>query len=448
DGHEFVGDAVARGAVAVVVQARARDQGLGPSVHSFGVAGLQPGPGSSGPIVFVVPSSLKALQDLAAFWRSRFECRVVAVTGSVGKSSTKELTAAVLRQRFNVLKSEGNYNNEIGLPLTLLRLEPRHQAVVLEMGMYAQGEIAELCRIARPIVGIVTNVGPTHIERLGTIERIAEAKSELPQALPPDGVAVLNGDDERVRAMRHKTSARVLVYGLHSGADVWASDIESFGLEGIGFALHYERERLHVRVPLLGRHSVHTSLAAAAVGVAEGMSWDQIVRGLQDVSAQLRLIAVRGEQGTTLLDDTYNASPSSSIAALNLLSELGGRKIAVLGDMLELGDLQLQGHELVGGRAAQVVDLLVAVGEKGRWIGQGARQAGLTQDQVKFADSNAVAIDLLRLAIRSGDVILVKGSRGARMEEIVAALALPRNRRGAGAAWREWRERGLTWRGR
>jgi UDP-N-acetylmuramoyl-tripeptide--D-alanyl-D-alanine ligase len=395
-------------------------------VHFIDVAGLQPSPGFSVPVVFIAPSSLQALHDLAAFWRNRFpKCKTIGITGSVGKSSTKELAAAVLRQRFKVLKSEGNLNNEIGLPLVLLQMDEQHERAVLEMGMYALGEIQELCRIAQPAMGVVTNVGTSHLGRLGSIEKIAEAKSELPQALPVDGIAILNGDDPHVAAMKGKTRARTFLYGLGPHNDIWADDIESFGLEGISFALHCGKDHLHVRVPLLGRHSVHTALAAASVGVAEEMSWDEILRGLQDVAAQLRLIAVPGEKNTTILDDTYNASPSSSLAALNLLAELGGRKIAVLGDMLELGEMELQGHKVVGGRAAQVVDLLVAIGVKGRWIGEEAREAGLSEKQVLFADGNAQAIEELRQAMRQGDVILIKGSRGAMMEEIVAALARP-----------------------
>jgi UDP-N-acetylmuramoyl-tripeptide--D-alanyl-D-alanine ligase len=291
------------------------------------------------------------------------------------------------------------------------------------MGTYALGEISDLCRIAQPAIGVVTNVGPSHLERLGSLENIAKAKSELPQALPADGFAILNGDDRRVEAMKNKTHARAFLYGLEPRHDLWANDIESHGLEGISFAMHRGGEHLHVRVPLLGRHSVHTALAAAAVGVVENIEWDEILRGLQDVAAQLRLIAVPGERGATLLDDSYNASPSSSLAALNLLAELSGRKIAVLGDMLELGELELQGHKVVGGRAAQVVDLLVVVGAKGRWIGEEALATGLSKNQVLFADGNGQAIEMLRQVMRTGDVILVKGSRGVKMEEIVAALA-------------------------
>ncbi len=266
-------------------------------------------------------------------------------------------------------------------------------------------------------------LSPVHLERLGSLERIAQAKAELVESLPTDGAAILNGDDARVLAMREKARARVVTFGLDPHCDVWADDIASFGLDGIAFVLHHRREHLHVRVPLLGRHSVHTALAATAVGLVEDLAWDEILRGLQDVSAQLRLLVVQAEKGATLLDDTYNASPASSLAALNLLADLSERKIAVLGDMLELGAEELRGHQVVGGRAAQVVDVVIAVGKRGRWIGEAARASGLSAHQVFFAETNAQAIDMLKSVMQPGDMILIKGSRGAKMEEIVSALA-------------------------
>ncbi len=443
DGHVFIADALERGAVAILAEPRVTEQGLGPSVHFVetglptSVAGLQPSPALSIPIVFVAPSALLALQKLAAYWRLKFpQCQAIGVTGSVGKSSTKELITSVLRRRFIVLKSEGNLNNEIGLPLSLLQLNELHTRAVLEMGMYARGEIRALCEIATPRIGVVTNVGPSHLERLGSMERIAQAKGELVEALPPDGVAILNADDPLVRTMNAKTRARVFTYGLDPQADLWADEIEGLGLEGIAFVLHHGKERLHMRVPLLGRHSVHTALAAASVGVVEGLAWEEILKGLEDPSAQLRLIAVPGENGATILDDTYNASPASSLAALNLIAELAERKIAVLGDMLELGALAEQGHLVVGGRAAQVVEVLIAVGELGKKIGVAAREAGLASDQVFFAETNEQAVKILREVMRPDDVILVKGSRGAKMEEIVSALTRPNEGARENVEWR------------
>lgn len=429
DGHTFIPDALARGAVAFLAESRAQvGTGLGPNVHWIhtaqpGVAGLQLSPFPLAPIGFITPSSLQALQQLAGFWRRAFQCQVIGVTGSVGKSSTKEVIAAVLRQRYNTLKSEGNLNNEIGLPLTVLQLNESHARAVLEMGMYALGEIKTLCDIARPRIGVVTNVGPVHLERLGTIENIARAKAELIEALPEDGVAILNGDDERVSAMKSRTRARVFSYGLNPHCDVFAEAIVTHGLYGIEFTLHYGGEKFRVHTPLIGRHNVYTALAASAVGWVDGLSWDEIARGLQAVSAQLRLRAVETTNGATILDDTYNSSPASALAALDVLADLSGRKIAVLGDMLELGAEEWRGHQVVGARAASIVDELIAVGHRGKWIGEAARDAGLSEKHILFARDNSQAIEGLRALIRPGDQILVKGSRGAKMEEIVDALA-------------------------
>ena len=432
DGHDFVPQAIAQGAVAIIAE-RPLDpalcQVLDLRTPSADVAHLEP----DRPVCLVTTNSLAGLQQAAAYWRRQHTVSTVGITGSIGKTTSKEMIAALLRQRYRTLKSEGNYNNEIGLPLTLLRLTGEHQQVVLEMGMYDLGEIAHLAAIAQPRIGVVTNVGPTHLERLGTIERIAQAKAELPQALPTaeeGGVAILNADDERVRAMAALTQARIFTYGLQPGADLWADDIESYGLEGLRFHVHYRDQTLHVKIPLLGRHSVHTALTAAAVALVEGLSWEEIVTGLHDQSVQLRLIAVPGPGGSTILDDTYNASPASSIAALNLLAELPGRKLAVLGDMYELGHYAAEGHRLVGRRARDVVDLLITVGPLGQIIGLEARDAGMPAAAVQHVETNAEAVTLLRTLSQPGDIILVKGSRGTKMDQIVADLANSHTPRG------------------
>jgi UDP-N-acetylmuramoyl-tripeptide--D-alanyl-D-alanine ligase len=427
DGHDFIPQAIANGAIAIIAE---RLPPAGTCV-AFDVRDWPSGSGEvelSIPLCLVVPNSVAALQQAAAHWRRQHEVRVIGITGSIGKTTAKEVVAAVVSQHYRTLKSEGNYNNEIGLPLTLLHLTSSHERVVLEMGMYDVGEIAHLAHIALPQVGAVTNVGPTHLERLGTIERIAQAKAELPLALPAaeqGGVAILNADDEWVRAMADQTRARVFSYGLTPSAHLWANDIESHGLEGIRFRFHYGPEAVYARVPMLGRHSIHTALCAAAVGLVEGLAWEEIIAGLRDQSAQLRLVAVPGPAGSTILDDTYNASPASCIAALNLLDEVDGRKIAVLGDMYELGRYEEKGHRIVGRRARDVADLLVTVGRLGRIIGEEALQAGMDAASVYLVETNAQAIDLLRTLVKPGpvaDKILVKGSRGMAMEEIVAAL--------------------------
>jgi UDP-N-acetylmuramoyl-tripeptide--D-alanyl-D-alanine ligase len=430
DGHDYVTEAFDRGAIAALVHRTPDAACWTLDIEKQRAENQAPGSLLSDsltlPICLKVANTLKGLQQLATYWRARYSPRVVGITGSVGKSSTKELTWAVLRQRFNTLKSPGNLNNEIGLPLTLLRLDDSHERVVLEMGMYDLGEISELCDIAMPHIGVVTNVGPTHLERLGTIERIVQAKAELVQALPADGAAILNQDDPFVRPMAQQTQAHVFTYGLAPEADLWASDIVSEGLEGIRFVLHYQSEAIHAKVPLLGRHSVHTSLRAAAVGLVEGMTWHEIMTGLQDSTIQLRLVSVSGINGSTLLDDTYNASPVSTIAALNLLDDLSGRKIAVLGDMAELGGYEEEGHRRVGCRAVDTVELLISVGHRARLIAEEARACGLSPDAVIEVETNDQAIAYLRQILQSGDTVLVKGSRSMAMEEIVTALQIPR----------------------
>jgi UDP-N-acetylmuramoyl-tripeptide--D-alanyl-D-alanine ligase len=422
DGHTYVNHAFSRGAQAALVSRPVDAPGVLIDARRPQALAL---PAAGAPVCILVDDPLAALQRVAAAWRSRFSARVVGITGSVGKTTTKEITAAVLRQRFVTLKNQGNLNNEIGLPLTVLELNQQHQRVVLEMGMYDLGEIAHLCRIAQPQVGVVTNVGPVHLERLGTIERIAQAKTELVRALPAGGVAVLNADDPLVAAMAGETQAQVFWYGLSPKAHLWADEIEGEGLDGIRFRFHYQHEVLHVRVPLLGRHSVHTALRAAAVGLVEGLSWEEIVRGMQQLDVQLRLIAARGLNGATLLDDTYNASPASTLAALNLLADLpvaNGRRIAVLGDMLELGSYEEEGHRKVGVRAADVVDILITVGLRARLIAAEAAAAGLAPAKVLALDTAEAALAELRSILGPGDVVLVKGSRAARMDEIAAAL--------------------------
>ena len=423
DGHDYVSDAFSRGAVAAIVERDVDAEGLlldlADRTRTLPVDW-------SLPLVLKVTDSLHALQRAATFWRRQHEPRVIGITGSVGKTTTKELTAVVLERRYVTLKSEASYNNEIGLPLTLMHLSGEHERVVLEMGMYDVGEIADLARIGQPHVGVVTIIGPVHLERAGTIERIVEAKSELLEALPPapEGVAILNYDDERVRGMAQATSARLFYYGLSPEADLWADRIEGLGLNGIRFRLHHEGETLHIRIPLLGRHSVHTALRAAAVGLIEGLTWQEVIEGLRGPSAQLRLAAVSGPEGSTILDDTYNASPASTMAALNLLEELEGRKIAVLGAMLELGNYEREGHEKVGMRAMDVADVLITVGPLGSLIGETALHWGMPDQCVHILDENADVVDLLEQIVTGDDVILVKGSRAMEMEEIVAALSV------------------------
>lgn len=419
DGHDYVAQAFASGAVAAIVERPLPGDHLTIDTRS----GQLPASLSfDRPVCLLVNNTLAALQQAARAWRARFNVRVVGITGSVGKTTTKELTARVLAQRFRTLKSAGNRNNEIGLPLTLLDLRPEHERAVLEMGMYTTGEIALLCELARPAVGVVTMIGPVHLERVGSMEGIVRAKRELVEALPADGVAVLNKDDERVMGMTAHTRARVFTYGLNRSADLWASNIHSMGLQGVRFTLNYRRERLSIKMGLLGRHSVHTALRAAAVGLLEGMQWDEILAGLTAQQSQLRLVTVPGPDDSILIDDTYNSSPDSAMAALNLLKDLDGRRVAVLGDMLELGHVEEASHRLVGRRVADVAQVLVAVGPRAHWIAAEALAVGMPPARVFEAADAETAVPLLLDLIQPRDVVLVKGSLGVRMDRIVAAL--------------------------
>lgn len=409
DGHDFVLEAFVKGAKAALVQ-RLPEAALVQSV-------TRPLP------MILVKDTLAGLQELALHWRQSLGLTVVGVTGSVGKTTTKEVMAGVLARRFRLLKSEGNLNTEIGVPLTLLRATPADRIVVLEMGMYALGEIRTLARLSRPDVGVVTNVGPNHLERLGSIERIAEAKAELVDELPESGLAVLNYDDDRVRSMSSR--AAVAYYGLDPRCDFWADAVQSRGLQGIEFDLRHGEDWIHVRMPLLGLHSVHAALAAAAVAHRQGMSLEEIAGALHEVSSALRLIVTAGVNGSTIVDDTYNASPASTLAALNLLAELDGRKVAVLGDMLELGSFAEEGHRMVGHRAADVADVIIAVGELGKTIGSEALASGKAEESVLLAATTEEAVDHLKRILRPGDCVLVKGSRGMRMEQIVGAIRCP-----------------------
>ncbi len=410
DGHRFVSEAVHGGASVVLVE------------HPVDL------PAGTDVAVAQVTDSLVALQELAAWWRARSTVRVVGITGSTGKTIAKEIVADVLASALRVLRNEGNLNSETGLPMTLLRLEPWHQAAVLEMSMYTEGEIARLAEIARPEVGVVLAVHPTHLERAGSLQAISRAKSELPAALPADGLAVLNADDANVLAMRAITAATVRTFGLGPDADVRATEVESHGIDGTSFTLDAPWGRRRLRSATPGRHLVPHALAAATVAEHFGVPLDEVEAALAVGSrADHRMAVVEATGGATVIDDTYNASPVSVAAALDFLGESpvgpGRSRYAVLGDMLELGPAEERLHREIGARAAGVADALVAVGERGRWIGEGARAAGLRRvSEARDADEAVVAVER-DLAPGVGDVLLVKGSRGIELDRLVAALS-------------------------
>jgi UDP-N-acetylmuramoyl-tripeptide--D-alanyl-D-alanine ligase len=425
DGHAYVEDAFRAGALAALVGRPVAGHPLVDVASGERPATWRP------PILVRVADPLAALQRAAGARRlAHPHLTVVGVTGSVGKTTTKEAVAAVLARGGETLHSAGNRNNEIGLPLTLLGLRPAHRYAVLEMGMYALGEIAALCEIARPTVGVVTNVGPVHLERLGTIERIAAAKEELLAALPAGGVAVLHGDDPRVSAMTTPPGVRRLTYGRGVANDLRATRVVGEGLAGVRFAVRLRaREdlglaagRAEFRIPTAGVHTVLAALAATGVGLISGLGWDAIAEGLAGQGAALRLAPKRTRAGATLLDDSYNASPLSMRAALDLLAALPGRRVAVLGDMLELGAHEARGHRAVGARAARAADVLVTVGPRAERIAREALRRGLAPEAVHVVAGVPEATACVAGLLGEGDVLLVKGSRGVGLEALVAAL--------------------------
>lgn len=409
DGHRYIPGALENGARAVLLSQ------LPTESPPHGVTFVQ------------TADTVRALGMLGAYWRTKMPARVVGITGSVGKTSTKEVLASVLSSAFVTLRSQKSHNNEIGLPLSLLALRSDVEVAVLEMGgAYEMGEITYLCSLARPDIGVVTNVGYAHVGRMGTLERIAETKSELVRGLPRDGLAVLNRDDPHVRAMADAAPCPVLWYGLDPGSEVSADEIVSDGLKGICFCLRIGRATYpNVKAPLLGRHSVHTILASVAVAHAEGIPDEQIVAAIRGLEPGLRLMVNQGVNGSTLLDDTYNANPTSTLAALNLLADIEGRKVAVLGDMAELGDFAEEGHIRVGRRAAEVCDVLHAIGPLSRHTIDAALQAGMPAPSVHWYSSADEALAELRQTLGKNDTVLLKGSRVMGLDKLASTLSVP-----------------------
>jgi UDP-N-acetylmuramoyl-tripeptide--D-alanyl-D-alanine ligase len=417
DGHDFAAKAAAWGAAGVVVSR---------PLTLF----------QDDKVVILVPDTVEALQNLARYHRGLVRIPVIGVTGSIGKTTTKDMIAAVLEEKGRTLKTSGNYNNEIGLPLTLLDLAPDHQAAVIEMGMRGLGEIDFLCRIAVPTLGVITNIDLVHIERLGSLENIARAKGELLDFLGAGGTAVLNGDDPQLRRLGANFHGRVIYYGLNDDADVTADCISlepdssrfTVRVKG-GLAASGQQSglaALEIILPVPGRHNVLNALAAVAVGAALALDADMIRRGLERLElTRMRLEAVRGYRNSFLLNDTYNASPASMMAALEVLigRKGNGAAIAVLGNMLELGDWAVSAHNRVGRAVAELgVDYLIVVGDLAVHIARGAAEAGMDRSRIWECGSNQMAVDLVKEIVNPGDSILIKGSRGMKMEEITAVL--------------------------
>jgi UDP-N-acetylmuramoyl-tripeptide--D-alanyl-D-alanine ligase len=409
DGHDFIPGAFEGGAQAALTKRGTED------IHAAS---------QEGKVLIKVDSTLKALQDIAAYYRKRFSIPFVGITGSVGKTSTKDMVASALGAVYNVLKNEGNLNNEIGVPLTILRLEESHQAAVVEMGMSGFGEIRTLTGIVKPKVGIITNIGISHIEKLGTRQNILKAKLELLEGLQPDGLLILNADDVMLSGVKDLLDVRTVSYGLEDGADYQAYNVRSRGENGIDFGILIGGRDYSVHLPVPGIHNVYNALAALAAGRELGVDVQDLINGIAAYSPESMRLNIVRENGITVINDAYNASPQSVKAAIDVLDELeAGRRIAVLGDMLELGDWSTKAHLETGNNVAgSSVEMIITVGTAAADIARGAVEAGFPPENAVMTGSNEEALDYLRSIVRKGDAVLVKGSRGMKMEEIVNGL--------------------------
>ncbi len=410
DGHSFIGDAVSKGAKTVVID-RQKKGIVTPEVY-----------GKSA--VIMVSDTKKALRDLALWYRNKFNLSVVGITGTNGKTTTKDMIARVLSSKFRVLKSPESYNNLIGVPLTLFQLNPEYEVLVLEMGMSSPGEISILTQISQPQIGVITNIGPAHLESMQSMQKIAKAKFELPDNMPSTKTLVLNADDRILakRITQAELEEKMVSFGVKKKADFVADQIEANGNGYISFRVN---QNTFVKLSLLGWHNVYNALAAFAVGSLLGVEELKIKEGLESFSpSRLRMELVTIDN-IRIINDSYNANPVSMEKALETLKNMKtfGRKIAVLGDMLELGDQGMDFHLELGRKASQSgVNLLITIGPLAKFIGEGGREGGLNAgDVLSFENNQEVSLYLLD-NLKKGDLVLVKGSRKMRTEEIVFNL--------------------------
>jgi UDP-N-acetylmuramoyl-tripeptide--D-alanyl-D-alanine ligase len=407
DGHDFVPDALKRGAWGAVVDRTALEN------RYASLGGLKN--------ILPVEDTLFALQEMSRLHRKKFSIPVVGITGSNGKTTTKEMLAAILKQGGPVLKNEGNLNNHIGVPLTLMKMNAGHRSAAVEMGMSAPGEIDMLVRLVAPTVGVITNIGPAHLEFFGTLEKVADAKGELLDNLAPDATAVLNADDRFLGALKQKCRCSIVTFGIRNKADVSAVKVQP-GREFTDLTIIAQGKEANVRLRALGAHNISNALAAAAAALAAGVPLDAVKYGLDAFSPVAGRSEIRQLEGRTLLCDYYNANPASMNAALATLVTLspGRKSIAVLGDMLELGEAGREAHRALGASVAQSgVDVLVTFGPLAKEVRAGAIEAGMGRERVLEAMTHAEAARFIRELSRPGDAVLIKGSRGMKMEKIL-----------------------------
>jgi UDP-N-acetylmuramoyl-tripeptide--D-alanyl-D-alanine ligase/murE/murF fusion protein len=402
NGEDFAQDAINKGAAAVLVSKTA------PKIEG---------------VVLKVDDTLTAYQQIAKSWRERFQIPVVSITGSNGKTTTKDLTAAALSSLGKVCKTSANFNNEIGVPMTLLEINETHKAAVVEIGMRGLHQIETLAQYVKPNIGIVINVNETHIEILGSIENIAKAKGELVQAIQAGGTVILNADNPYTLDMKKiaNDGVKILTYGLDNAADLTAENISVDG-GNTNFVLNYGGQKYKFEIPLIGRHNVSNALAAIAAGLSVGLSIEEIQRGISSLVATKMRFEVIQRENFTIINDAYNASPASMQAAIKTVAEIyDNRKIAVLADMLELGEISEKVHREVGKQLAENnFDTLITLGELGKFIAAGAADAGLKN--IYSVETHEDAAKKILEVVKSGDVVLFKASHGMHLEKILELI--------------------------
>ncbi len=412
DGHDFIAAAVRGGARGSLVQ-----RGLGGKVKAD----------PEDVVLILVDDTLKALGDIAHFWRNRFEIKVIAITGSSGKTTTKEMMAGITGLAKKVLKNPGNFNNLIGLPLTLFEMNADHEVAILEMGTNKRGEIGRLTGIAKPDVGIITNIGPVHLEGLKSMDEIREEKWDLFNNMESHGVAIINNDDDFLNSPAGRWRGKTVTFGIKKDADIRAERITKRGESGVDFILVTKGCSRKIAMLTAGEHNVYNALAAAASSLALGIEYDLICEGLMSfkpINGRMEILKLRN--GAFLINDTYNANPQSVRAALSALKDLRGEhgSTVIFGDMLELGDRAEELHEGVGSLMAETgVGAIFLKGDLTPAVAKGAIRRGLRNDQIYFPENNEEIVPHLRSYLRKGDWILVKGSRKMGMESIVREIS-------------------------
>ena len=409
DGHMFINDAIKKGANAVLIQENKVEDSCIPN----NIAVIQ------------VQDTLEALMDISKYYRKLFNIPFIGVTGSVGKTTTKDLISGVLSGKFDVHKNMGNFNNQIGLPMTLFNLESNHQISVLEMGMSSFGEILDLVNIVDPEIGVITNIGVSHIEHLGSKEGIMKAKMEIATNFGKGNYLLVNGDDEYLRKIsKDDKEYEVIFYGLSSKNDFYPSKVEDLGESGSSFTVEINGKSETFKIKQLGLHNVYNGLAAVWIGLKYNMTSEEIQRGLDNFKPSKMRLEVINKDHMKIINDAYNASPDSMKAALDVLDNIKcNRKIAVLGNMFEMGSFAEEGHRSVGKHLAKKkIDILITVGDMANWIGLEAQKNGVNENSIFNVQDNEEAIRILGKYVGESDGILVKGSRGMAMEEIVRFL--------------------------